>query len=649
MLKIFKNNFNLKITAFFILSAVILFFCTRLALFIIFNSTFSSLTAWQVFKAFLNGFRFDYSVIGLFLMPCLLMLNLPIKSRLWFKIWAFISSFVLFLFAVILLADLVYFPEVHRHIAQEIIQIKYEFGFIVNYAITQCWFLLFPLLALLALAFWFFNKKINQLWQAPEFKIKNLLITIFVFAALIVLGVRGHLGGGKSLGMADVYNYAKTQQEAILVMNGAFSAYQVGRKGKTESTNNYPFDKALAEVQALFKENGSEFKDKNYPLMQFPQEQGQIKDINFFIIMLEGWAKYAIGAYNPEGDTHTPYFDEMAKNGVLFTNAYATGQRSILGFTSIFAGLPLINSLPMFGYGLEQNAITKMPQQFRNESFYTFYAHTSNRDSYRMCALANLLGAKETYGAEDIPLLLKYQGKPQFGYDYDTLMFAADKIKARREDKRLKARRKHNFLAMTFTGTTHDPFVKLTDDFEIFKDGSWQSGYKNAMAYADYALGSLIKRAKEDGWFDNTVFIFLSDHIGGRSERKTIKEHFEIPLLIYAPKILKPQVITYPVSQLDIMPTVYALSGLNAPRTFFGNNLLNDKAKHFAMISTGVNNGIITKDGVILYDGKKIIEQESFTPAFDAQKSLNMLLALDKVAANLLEHNKWYNERENEK
>ena len=97
------------------------------------------------------------------------------------------------------------------------------------------------------------------------------------------------------------------------------------------------------------------------------------------------------------------------------------------------------------------------------------------------------------------------------------------------------------------------------------------------------------------------------------------------------------------------MPTVYALSGLNAPRTFFGNNLLNDKAKHFAMISTGVNNGIITKDGVILYDGKKIIEQESFTPAFDAQKSLNMLLALDKVAANLLEHNKWYNERENEK
>ncbi len=635
-----KNNFNLQLTLIFVFTAVLLFFCTRLALFLIYNSTFSALTTWQIVKAFLNGFRFDYSVIGLFFMPCLLMLNLPIKSRLWFKIWAFISAFVLFLMAIILLADLVYFPEVHRHIAQEIIQIKYEFGFIVNYAVTQCWFLLFPALALLVWSLWFFNKKINQYWQAPKFTIKKLIITIFVFAALIVLGVRGHLGGGKSLGMADVYNYAKTPQEAILIMNGAFSAYQVGRKGKTENVNNYPYDKALSEVQNLIKEENSGFENKDFPLLQFPKNKSKVKDINFVIVMLEGWAKYAIGAYNPSADTHTPYFDEMAKNGVLFTNAYATGQRSILGFTSIFAGLPLVNSLPMFGYGLEQNDINKMPAQFAKEGFYTLYAHTSNRDSYRMCALANLLGAQESYGAEDVPILLKYQGKPRFGYDYDTLMFIADKIKTRKQK---------NFIALAFTGTTHDPFVKLTDDFEIYTDGSWQSEYKNSIAYADYALGSLIKCAKEEGWFDNTVFIFLSDHIGGRADTKTARENFEIPLLIYAPKILKPQVINYPVSQLDIMPTIYKLSSLNVPHTVFGNDLLNPKAVHFALISNGTNNGIITKDGAILYDGKKIIEQEIFTPDFDAEKNLNLLLALDKVSYTLLKNNKWYTEERSEK
>ena len=641
MLTIFKQNFPLKISSILLLCCAALFFFVRLALLLIYNTDFEYLTFFQIIKAFVNGFRFDFYIMAIFLLPCLLMLNLPVKSRLWFKIWVFAGIFVLLLISVLLIADIIYFKEVNRHIAQEIIQIKYELGFIINYAVTQYWFFILVLTILFGFALRFVNIRINKFWKAPEFSFKKLVKICLIFTALMLFGIRGHFGSGKSLGMASVYNYAKTNNEALLVLNGAFSAYQVGRKGKIkESTNNYPIEKAIKEVQGLFKEEHSKFENPSFPLQQFPESKGPVKDINFFIIMLEGWGKYAIGAYNPKEDTHTPYFDEMAKNGILFTDAYATGQRSIFGFASIFAGLPLINSLPMFGYGLEQTSINKMPEQFAKKGFYTLYVQTSHRDSYRMCSLANLLGAQESYGWEDIPNYLKYQGKPPFGYDYDALMFTADKIKSRKQN---------NFLAMVFTGTTHDPFVKLTDDFEIYKDGSWQAGYKNSVAYADYALGSLIKRAREDGWFDNTVFIFLSDHIGGRSERKTVSSNFEIPLLIYAPKILKSQKIDYPVSQLDVMPTIYALSGLNTPNTVFGNNLLDLQAPHFAMISSGVNSGIVTKDGAILYDGKEIIEQETFTTAFDPYKNLNLFLALDKAAQTMLENNRWYKEVESEK
>ena len=641
MFYLLKKNFNLRVSLTFIFSSLIIFFCARLALLLIYSANFEMLTNWQIFKAFLNGIRFDYSVIAIFLLPCLLVMNLPVKSRVWFKIWAFAGYLVIFLISLLLIADIIYFAEVNRHITQEIIQIKYEMGFMVNYAITQYWYILIVLIGFLCSTLWFFNRQVNKYWQAPKFSFKSLIKIILIFVVLIVLGVRGHLGGGKSLGMASVYKYSKSSSEAALILNGVFSSFQVLRKDHTvEDTNTYPFEQAIKEVQILFKEEASAFKNADFPLLQFPQYTGKVKDINFVIIMLEGWAKYAIGVYNSAEDTHTPYFDEMAKNGVLFTNAYATGQRSILGFASIFAGLPLINSLPMFGYGLEQNNINKLPEQFLKEGYYTFYVQTSNRDSYRMCALANLLGSEESYGAEDIPNYMEYQGRPQFGYDYDALMFMADKI---------KARKKHNFMAFAFTGTTHDPFVKLSDQFEIYKDGSFKSQYKNSIAYADFALGSLINRAKEDGWFDNTVFIFLSDHIGGRAECKDVHDHFAIPLLIYAPKILKPQVINYPVSQLDIMPTVYKLSALNTPHTVFGNDLLNPSLNHFALISDGVNNGIITGGGAILYDGKKIIEQKSFTADFDSDKTLNMLLALDKAASTLLKNNKWYKEVEIEK
>lgn len=636
-----KKNFNLKVSLIFLFSALVIFFAVRLALLFMYSTNFESLTTWQIIKAFLNGIRFDYYVIAIFLLPCLLMMNLPVKNRLWFKIWAFASSLIIFLMTVLLISDIIYFPEVNRHIAQEIVQIKYEMGFMLNYAITQYWYLIIIVICALCYAIWFFNQQINRYWQEPKFTFKKLAKICLIFIILIILGIRGHLGGGKPLGMATVYNYAKNPMEAALILNGVFSSYQIARKGSVaESTNKYPFEQALKEVQALFKEEQSEFKNENFPLQQFPQNNEKVKDINFVIVMLEGWGKYAIGAYSPSADTHTPYFDAMAKEGVLFTNAYATGQRSTFGFTSIFGGLPIISSVPMFGYGLEQSGVNKAPQHFTDAGFYTFFVQTSRRSSFRLCALANLLGAEESYGMEDIPSYLKCEDKPKFGYDYDAMMFAADKI---------KARKKNNFLTMIFTGTTHTPYVKCTDDFEIYKDGLEESKYKNSLAYADYALGALIKRAKEDGWFDNTVFIFLSDHIARYDKRITTSDNFKIPLLIYAPKILKPQVIDYPVSQLDIIPTIYNLAALNTPRTIFGHDALNKNLPHFAMITMGSNNGIITKDGAVLYDGKEIVGEEKFTLDFDSAKTLDLFLALDKAAATLLQNNKWYKEDISEK
>ena len=91
-----------------------------------------------------------------------------------------------------------------------------------------------------------------------------------------------------------------------------------------------------------------------------------------------------------------------------------------------------------------------MPKHFARAGYYTFFAQTSHRDSYRLCALASYLGVKDSYGWEDIPERLKYKDRAPFGYDYDALMFAADKIKNRQEK---------NFMGMVFTGITHEPFA----------------------------------------------------------------------------------------------------------------------------------------------------------------------------------------------
>ncbi|MBO7605813.1 MAG: hypothetical protein J6S61_05065, partial [Elusimicrobiaceae bacterium] len=176
-----KKNFNLKVSLIFVFAALAIFFAARLALLLIYNTNFEVLTTWQIIKAFLNGIRFDYSVIAVFLLPCLLLMNLPVKNRVWFKLWAFVSYFIIFLMAVLLISDIIYFPEVNRHIAQEIVQIKYEMGFMINYALTQYWYLVIFVIFALCGGILFFNRQINKFWQAPKFSFKKLAKILLIF------------------------------------------------------------------------------------------------------------------------------------------------------------------------------------------------------------------------------------------------------------------------------------------------------------------------------------------------------------------------------------------------------------------------------------------------------------------------------------
>jgi phosphoglycerol transferase MdoB-like AlkP superfamily enzyme len=55
-----------------------------------------------------------------------------------------------------------------------------------------------------------------------------------------------------------------------------------------------------------------------------------------------------------------------------------------------------------------------------------------------------------------------------------------------------------------------------------------------------------------------------------------------VPLLFYAPRLLKPQQRTEVVSQIDVLPTVAALAGQRYTNTTLGRDLLSGKGPHYA-------------------------------------------------------------------
>ena len=99
-----KSDFRFRWSFYIVLLAAAMFLAARVALFESFRPVFEGLTKPEIWSAFLNGFRFDFSVIALFLGPLIFLLNLPVNSRRWAKWLLYIIAGVMLVLAGVLVA-----------------------------------------------------------------------------------------------------------------------------------------------------------------------------------------------------------------------------------------------------------------------------------------------------------------------------------------------------------------------------------------------------------------------------------------------------------------------------------------------------------------------------------------------------------------
>jgi phosphoglycerol transferase MdoB-like AlkP superfamily enzyme len=100
---------------------------------------------------------------------------------------------------------------------------------------------------------------------------------------------------------------------------------------------------------------------------------------------------------------------------------------------------------------------------------------------------------------------------------------------------------------------------------------------------------------KKESYFANTIFVFVGDHgvAGNASEmypevwtqQSLTNEH--VPLLFYAPALLKAEKREEVVSQIDILPTIAGLAHISYTNTTLGRDLLDtNKRNDFAFITS---------------------------------------------------------------
>lgn len=626
-------EFRVRLVVSIAFSFVIAFLASRVSLLLIYSDVFSVLTAGQVLRSFLSGLKFDLATIFTFAGIPLFMLGLPVPGRKWAKLWTFLIMAEFLAMALILIGDIIFFEHVKRHIADELRLIGNDMDFIVKFALSEHPVIVILIFSTFAFSLFLVNKAIDKLYSPPKLTLWSEPLKLLFLAAFIILSVMGWKIEGKPVNVVDAFDYSNSEY-GNLVLNGVFTSYQSIRSSKNIRHDFFEKDSAIREARRLIVTEEETVIDDNFPLMRVRNGFSVGGErYNVVFILLESWSFKFIDSFSGSKYGVTPNLDELARGGLMFTNFYATGQRSIFGIEAALTGIPAVPGLSYLGKGLELANISRLAAMLNEKGYASLFMQTSSRSSFRLSGIAFALGSDEYYGSQDIPVIYPYKGKtaPSWGYDYDGLQFLLGRIE----------KVKKPFFAFFFTGTTHAPFVFLDDRFEKHPRTEPVNGFLNSLYYSDYALGEFFRAARKSDWFDNTIFIMTADHALGQFQKNTVDEKFKIPLVIYCPKLFGHRTSGVIGSQADILPTIIELLNIKSPYSAAGKSLLKGDSNRFAFFVEGDNIGLINEKGYLKHNLKNRLET-SFTKASDIEEAEKTLLSIDEAVYSLLKDNRWH-------
>lgn len=557
------------------LALLLPFSLARLGLYLYYREDFQGLGLAEILSAFAVGLRFDMSiaVMGVFL-PLLLML-LPFRwshHARWQRLWGWVTYITLLVMAFMLVADLIYFGVVHRHVGSEIGAVSSDIAPMVALAFSQYGVLLliFVLSGMFGALLW--RRLLHPLPTVPAHILPRLFGITVVFMLFLVVG-RGGISG-KPVSVGDAF-FSNSVAQGYLALNGAFAIAHALYDDAPAPREFMPQAEATSRTQRMVAGSGLPFTHPDYPIYQPAKFKGHGSRPNVIVLMLESWGALHVDATRramhlpPLGVT--PNFDRLAEQGRLYTRFYANGQRSIQGTEAILAGLPSLPGMPYLGEGLEQNRQSFLGEMAQTQGYATYFLQSSDRGSFRFDSISARSGFSTYKGAQDIPELHAAPKPPStWGtWDHNTLQ----------EASRLFAASRKPFLGYIFTSTTHTPWIIPDARWSKYADDSDRNKFLNSLYYADWALGELIAAAKKSGYYNNTVFVLTADHADDFVEHPEYTPNlYHIPLLLVGPGV-KPGIDERIGSQFDIAPTIAELCNWETDYAGLGRSLLEENGK----------------------------------------------------------------------
>ena len=325
-----------------------------------------------------------------------------------------------------------------------------------------------------------------------------------------------------------------------------------------------PMDDAYTRVRRMLSSSEAEFSEDGRSIHRRISGDLTRPRLNVVILLEESLGSEFWGCLG-RTNTLTPEMDRLAlSQGLLFTNLYASGNRTVRGMEGVLASFP-----PLPG-----DSIVKRDRSDNVETI----ARVLKRDGYNTVFLYGGRGLFDglrsftTRNGYDRFIEQKDFANPEFA----TIWGVSDEetfARAITEFRELN-REGRPFLGTVLSVSNHKPYTYPKGRIPENPDDRRRN---HAVKYSDYALGRFFEAAMKEDFWTNTVFAVVADHGARVYGSQSIPIHsYEIPLVILGPAVVKsPQQLGMLGGSLDVAPTLLGLVGRPYESLFLGRDLLN--------------------------------------------------------------------------
>lgn len=439
------------------------------------------------------------------------------------------------------------------------------------------------IIAITLLITWFIYKKTKgNLIELPSFKQKAVLLFSYLVLAAGCFFLISPVQKIK-----DDNNFAEEIQS-----NGLYKFYYAFTHSELDYFKFYP-TLAQDKAEKLFL---SQYMPPTFPRPVTSDSTEQHK--NVVLISIESLSADFMEHY---GNTQkiTPFLDSLARQSLMFTNLYATGNRTVRGLEALTMNIPPTAGESIVKRENNKNKFTTgglfKSKGYQVKFLYGGYSYFDNMEDF--------------FKGNGYDIVDRNNFKPE-EISFANVWGVADEDMAKKAIQVMNQEAKTGkpFFNHWMTVSNHRPFTYPDGRIDIPGTAKSRDG---GVKYTDYSLRKFFQMASKQSWYKNTVFVIIADHCASSAGKTELPmDKYRIPAMVYAPDgSVKPQQFNTLMSQIDVMPTVFGLLNFNYTSKFLGQDVLKANYSPRAYIATYQDLGYVKNDYLTIVSPTRKVKQ----------------------------------------